>query len=103
MGNIELAAFGKRQYIIFKAVTPARFVAATILMRGRNTSGSALQNGSDVSSLGMFALHRFTSTLVSLSWHCYSNLANSPICRWHYSHCAGLWKGASRLYGVPRK
>jgi hypothetical protein len=39
MGNVELAAFVKRQYIIFKAVTPARFVAATILMRGSQHVG----------------------------------------------------------------
>ena len=38
MGNVELAAFVKRQYLMFKAVKPARFVAATILMRGRRAA-----------------------------------------------------------------
>ena len=48
MGNVELAAFVKRQYLMFKAVKPARFVAATILMRASTRRAALGRIGSDV-------------------------------------------------------
>jgi hypothetical protein len=35
MGNVELAAFVKRQYLMFKAVKPARFCGSNHFDAGR--------------------------------------------------------------------
>jgi hypothetical protein len=83
MGNVELTVFVKKTVPhVQGSDKPASLVAATVLMRASNTSGSAWQNGSDVRPPWECLL--FTGppvTPISLLWECYPNLTDSPICR----------------------
>jgi len=55
MGNVELAAFVKRQYLMFKAVKPERFCGGNHFDAGASTRRAALCRMAPVfASLRMF-------------------------------------------------
>jgi hypothetical protein len=83
MGNVELTVFVKKTLPhVQGSDKPASFVAATVLMRA-STRRAAL--GRMVPMLGLpgniCCSQVSPLTLISLLWQCYSNLADSPICR----------------------